>query len=106
MARRMDRQVTALRVGLGLLALAGCRPTAAAGARAPAVAAPPRLLMTIVVDQLAAWEAVERWPALPAGGGFARLAREGLMVRALIYEHANTDTASGHASLYTGASPR
>ncbi len=69
----------------------------------PATAAP--VLVTIVVDQLAAWMADERWPALPADGGFARLRREGLYVRELRYAHAATDTAPGHSALYTGAVP-
>ena len=68
--------------------------------------AAPRLLITIVVDQLAAWEAAERWSQLPADGGFARLRREGLTVPELRFEHAATDTAPGHAALYTGAVPR
>jgi hypothetical protein len=68
--------------------------------------APPRLLVTIVVDQLAAWIASERWPALPPDGGFARLRREGLYVRELRYDHAVNDTAPGHSALYTGAVPR
>jgi len=65
----------------------------------------PRLLVTIVVDQLAAWIAAERWPQLPADGGFARLRREGLYVRDLRYDHAATDTAPGHAALFTGNVP-
>jgi hypothetical protein len=62
--------------------------------------------VTIVVDQLAAWIATERWPELPADGGFARLRREGLYVRELRYDHASTDTAPGHSALYTGEVPR
>ena len=68
-------------------------------------AAAPPVLVTIVVDQLAAWMAEERWPSLPADGGFARLRREGLYVRELRYAHAATDTAPGHSALYTGAVP-
>jgi hypothetical protein len=64
------------------------------------------LLVTIVVDQLAAWIARERWPELPASGGFARLRREGLTVRELRYLHAATDTAPGHSALFTGAPPQ
>src|SRR5262249_55722272 len=44
--------------------------------------------------------------ALPSDGGFARLLREGLYVRELHFAHAVTDTAPGHAALYTGAVPR
>jgi len=63
-------------------------------------------VVTIVVDQLAAWVADERLPALPSDGGFARLLREGLYVREVHFAHAVTDTAPGHAALYTGAVPR
>jgi hypothetical protein len=66
----------------------------------------PRVVIAVVVDQLAAWEAMERWPRLPADGGFRRLAREGLWVRELRFEHAATDTAPGHAALFSGAPPR
>jgi hypothetical protein len=85
--------------------LGGCRATAPAPA-ATAPAARPTWLVTIVVDQLAAWMADERWNALPADGGFARLQREGLYVRELRLAHSNTETAPGHAALYTGAVPR
>ena len=86
-------------------------PARAAAPAAPAPAAPVpvaplRALVTIVVDQLAAWIASERWPELPADGGFARLRREGLYVRELRYDHASTDTAPGHSALYTGEVPR
>ena len=81
----------------------GCRPPPAAPATpAGARAAAPPWLVTIVVDQLAAWMADERWPALPSDGGFARLQREGLYVRELRFAHSVTETAPGHAALYTG----
>jgi len=85
---------------------------ACAGCRGPRPVAPsskvrtPRLLVTIVVDQLAAWEAAERLGLLPADGGFARLRREGLTASELHFEHAATDTAAGHAALYSGEVPR
>jgi hypothetical protein len=83
----------------------GCRPTPIAQTPA-AKPKPPRLLLSIVVDQLSAWVAAERLPMLPADGGFARLRREGLYIKELRYQHAVTDTAPGHAALYTGALPR
>jgi len=95
---------------LSPLILAGCEGAPApsaplpAGGRAGAHAKHP-VVVTLVVDQLAAWVAAERWPLLPADGGFARLRREGSYVRALHYEHAVTDTAPGHSALYTGAVP-
>jgi hypothetical protein len=72
---------------------------------APRPLAAPRVLITIVVDQMASWMAKTRWPRLPETGGFARLRREGLTAE-LRYTHAATDTAPGHAALYTGAAPR
>lgn len=68
-------------------------------------ATPSPLVVTIVVDQFAAWLASERLPKLPASGGFARLLREGTYVKELRYAHAITDTAPGHAALFTGAPP-
>lgn len=74
--------------------------------RAPAAAPRSPFLVVVIVDQLAAWVADERWPALPFEGGFARLRREGLFVRDMRYAHAVTETAPGHAALFTGAPPR
>ncbi|WP_394833109.1 alkaline phosphatase family protein [Pendulispora rubella] len=65
-----------------------------------------RVVVSFVVDQFAAWIAAERLPLLPENGGFARLRREGTWVQRLRYAHAVTDTAPGHAALYTGAMPR
>jgi arylsulfatase A-like enzyme len=67
---------------------------------------PPKIVVTVVVDQLAAWIVDDRRALLPTDGGFARLAREGSYVREMDYAHAITETAPGHASLYTGAPPR
>jgi hypothetical protein len=74
----------------------------------PVAADPPRppVVVTLVVDQLAAWIADERWPTLPASGGFARLRHEGTWFKALVYPYAVSDTAPGHAALFTGAVPR
>jgi hypothetical protein len=64
------------------------------------------VVVSLVVDQLAGWLASERLPKLPKDGGFARLLREGTYVRDMRYAYAATDTAPGHAALYTGAPPR
>jgi hypothetical protein len=66
----------------------------------------PRIVVTMVVDQLGAWIAAERWPLFPENGGFARLQREGTWARDVRYPYAITDTGPGHATLYTGALPR
>ncbi|MEO6952017.1 MAG: alkaline phosphatase family protein [Polyangia bacterium] len=66
----------------------------------------PKLVVTAVVDQLGAWVLSDRLQYLSPQGGFARLLREGTYVREMDYAHAATETAPGHASLYTGAPPR
>src|SRR6266404_1201107 len=98
---------SAIRAGvLAAILAAGCHSGPATPATAGATVAPPRILVTVVVDQLAAWIAAERWPALPPEGGFARLRREGTYVREIRYEHSVNDTAPGHAALYSGAAPQ
>lgn len=72
---------------------------------AGATATSGKVVVSIVVDQLAAWIASERLPELPPTGGFARLLREGTYVREARFAHAITDTAPGHAALYTCAEP-
>lgn len=103
-------------LGAGLLAAGGCseRPRVAApvvkaeegGAAGTAGVGHAPVLVSVVVDQFAAWIADERLPVLPPEGGFARLVREGTYVREAHYDHGATDTAPGHAAIYTGAAPR
>jgi len=59
----------------------------------------------MVIDQLAAWIAAERFSELPKTGGFARLLREGTYARDMRYAHATTDTSPGHTALFTGSTP-
>jgi predicted AlkP superfamily pyrophosphatase or phosphodiesterase/peptidoglycan/LPS O-acetylase OafA/YrhL len=103
----LARRGVAKRLAPALVLLLG--PPALAQAAPAAVPGPPRgapLVVAIVVDQLPAWAAQERWPLLPEGGGFARLRREGTWVKELRYLHALTETAPGHAALFTGRTPR
>ncbi|MFO0659940.1 MAG: alkaline phosphatase family protein [Polyangiaceae bacterium] len=89
-------------------------PSATASAQtAPGSSATPKdvtrtapIVVTLVVDQFAAWIASERLRELPASGGFARLRREGTFATNVLHAHAVTDTAPGHAALYTGKTPR
>jgi hypothetical protein len=80
--------------------------------------APPRVV-SIVVDQLAAWVLHRRLSDLNVAGGFHRLlgfaprvqggasaAGENRDFGTLTYDHALTETACGHATLYTGLAPR
>jgi len=62
--------------------------------------------VALIIDQFAAWVARDRLAFLPANGGFARLRREGTWYQDVRLEHALTETAPGHASLYSGKVPR
>ena len=97
-----------MRTPLLALALAAfaCAPRSTPLHTAPPPAHPAPLVVTMVIDQFAAWVAEARLPALPDDGGFARLRREGAWYRHVRYVHAATDTAPGHSSLYTGRPPR
>ena len=92
-----------------LLALSvpcACQTTRHVVPAGPTTTADYRVVVAIVVDQLAAWVMAERAQELPAEGCFARLAREGLYARQLEFRHAVTETAPGHAALFTGRVPR
>jgi predicted AlkP superfamily pyrophosphatase or phosphodiesterase len=84
---------------LALAVLAGCpgprRP-------APPPAAPPRLIVLVVIDQLPAWSFPAK--AAAATDGIARLLGVGRHFTAR-YPYAATQTAPGHAALGTGAPP-
>lgn len=67
---------------------------------------PAPIVVALVIDQMSAWAAAERWPLLPASGGLARLRREGAWMRDVRYAHAACDTAPGHAAIHTGLWPR
>ena len=105
---------------VGLLALAGCSPqrqpvpstpvAAGAAVTGAATSTPPAarsgaVTVAIVIDQFAAWVARDRLQTLPTAGGFARLLKEGTWYQDMRFAHAITETAAGHASLYTGAVP-
>jgi hypothetical protein len=63
-----------------------------------------RVVVALVVDQLALWHVEERFPHLPETGGFKRLRRESAFAE-LRYGHLQTSTAIGHSTLFTGAPP-
>ncbi len=64
-----------------------------------------RLVVAVVLDQLG-YATLERYlPSLDEGGALRRIATEGVYQR-VAFQHAATYTAAGHASIFTGASPR
>jgi hypothetical protein len=95
-----------LALAVALSSLSACHVARNAVATGPSVAPGYRVVVAIVVDQLAAWVMAERAQELPMNGGFARLSREGLYAREMEFQHAVTETAPGHAALFTGRVPR
>ncbi len=90
----------ALAAALTLGALASVSPAAA---QAPDSTAPPRLLVTVVVDQLRG-DLLPRY-ALAFSGGLARVLDQGLLYTNAVHDHAHTETAAGHATIATGVTP-
>jgi predicted AlkP superfamily pyrophosphatase or phosphodiesterase len=65
---------------------------------------PPRLVLQITVDALRA-DLPERFASHYGEGGWRYLLEQGTRYTNALYEHANTETIVGHASLATGAYP-
>jgi hypothetical protein len=89
------------------LALAACGAAAslrAAGAAAPPPASRPKLAVVMAVDGLS-WARLVSYRPLYTSG-LKRLLDEGYALREARYQHLNTETGPGHASLGTGAPPR
>lgn len=105
----------AARHGLLALFLIGCGATPGVAPPQPRVPAPAkrRAVAAVVVDQLGAWVLemhAAQWAGKKVGEpgchGFCRLMREGTFYPRMEYAHAITDTAPGHATLFTGVPPR
>lgn len=73
-------------------------------AQEPQWAAPPKLVVGIVVDQMRTDFIYRYWDNF-GDGGFRRLVREGSFQRDAHYNYVPTQTAPGHASIYTGTTP-
>jgi hypothetical protein len=98
MTRRLFGALHVLVLALAASALAsGPAPT-------PAPAPKPKLAVVISVDGLS-YARLESYRSIYTAG-FKRLLDEGYALRAARYQHLNTETGPGHASLGTGAPPR
>ncbi len=71
---------------------------------APAASSAPRLVLQITVDQLRG-DLPGRYTDRLTEGGFRYLMEKGTWYINAHYQHANTETAVGHATLATGADP-
>lgn len=85
-----------------LAVIVGCGPAVVAPRPDPPGPVRPKIVVLLVIDQLPTW-AFERDRSLYRGG-LARLLRDGAYANGEL-AHANTFTASGHASIGTGAPP-
>ncbi|MBZ5613390.1 MAG: alkaline phosphatase family protein [Acidobacteriia bacterium] len=87
-----------LRLALGALVLLGSIP----GAFASAYNARPKLVVVIVIDQFRG-DYLERYRDQFGDGGFRLFFERGAYFTECNYDYANTRTAPGHATLFTGS---
>lgn len=66
----------------------------------------PRLVVVIVLDQVGSWILDLHEPLLLPGGLVRRVRAEGTFHHRVVFDHAATITAVGHAAIYTGRPPR
>lgn len=97
-------------VALAAVPLAGCAQASSQGAtttsgtdRPANSAAPPRLIVAITVDQMR-YDYLERF-ASQYQSGLARLIKNGAIYTNAYQDHANTETAPGHATVLSGREP-
>ncbi len=64
----------------------------------------PKLVVGIMVDQMR-WDYLYRFQARYGNNGFKRILREGFTCENTYISYAQTVTAAGHASVYTGSVP-
>ena len=107
--RSLSMAVGSLAVVLSLGACHAAQPAAVAPPSAPAAPAQvkPRLVVQITVDQLRQ-DLIPRFLSRfsAESRGFARLSGQGSSYDEAYYVHTITETAVGHATLFTGAVPR
>ena len=68
-------------------------------------AKPPRLVVGLVIDQMRSDYLQRYWNRL-GEGGFKRLVNQGYVYKNAHYNYVPTYTGPGHASIFTGATPR
>ncbi|TAE74994.1 MAG: alkaline phosphatase family protein [Bacteroidetes bacterium] len=64
----------------------------------------PKLIVGIVIDQMR-YDYLSRYNEKFGDGGFRRLLKQGFNCKNAHYNYAPTETAPGHASIYTGTTP-
>ena len=71
----------------------------------PAPPTRPRIVVTLVYDQLASWVLERHRDRLDPNGALRRTMDRGTYVHRVEYGYAGTYTAPGHAAIYSGAPP-
>ncbi len=71
----------------------------------PAEGVPPRLVVSVVLDQVGSWVLERHLHLLHPDGAIRTLMARGLWVHRATYAYAGTYTGPGHAAVYTGAPP-
>lgn len=80
--------------------------TRASTTKAPPIERPnAKTVVVFVVDQLGSWVLDEYLPHLPADGALRRGVDTGVYVERVAYSYASTNTAPGHAAIFTGQPP-
>lgn len=87
---------------VALVASKGAAPEP--GAVSPVRSPRPRLVLWLTIDQMRG-DYLERYRSHFGAGGFERLTRSGVVFENAHYTHAITETAPGHATLFTGVAP-
>jgi predicted AlkP superfamily pyrophosphatase or phosphodiesterase len=64
----------------------------------------PKLVVGVVIDQMR-YDYLHRYYAKYGDGGFKRLMKQGFLAKNMHYNYVPTETAPGHASVYTGTTP-
>ena len=70
----------------------------------PKEVARPKLVVGLMVDQMR-WDFIYRYQSRFGEGGFKRILKEGFSCENTFIPYAQTVTAAGHASVYTGSVP-
>src|SRR5690349_10016296 len=65
----------------------------------------PRVVVAVIIDQLGSDTLLRHLDLLDAGGAIRRAVDNGVYLERSAYSYANTLTAPGHASVFTGAAP-
>lgn len=80
-----------------------CQGFVAAQTSAP-VNAKPKIVVGIMIDQMR-WDFLHRYADRFGNGGFKRMMREGFSCENTLIPYAQTITACGHSTVYTGTTP-